>query len=393
MSTSAAGQVEVRVATSLEMLDEHAEAWDRLATASADRLPMLSHAWVSSFLEHRDLGGAPWQCSLRLPGRRAGRRTAAHRRAHTGLRGRLRGPADSHTGSAYPLLAADAAPSALVALVEAASALAPGKRMRWYRVREDSPVVASLPALEPRMRVLRPVSSRGSLVRTTGPQGDFEATLHSNFRRNLRKARNRAGRDHSVAFRFVGGAEAQNPELLKRFLKVENSGWKGTTGTAIARSPQLVAFYEALTRRLAQRGWLEWHTMEFDGEPVACHLAVRLGGAVALPKIGYDETYARYGPGNLLFRELLDRSFDDPTVDEVNCLTDQPWHANWGMPKIGYAEVTVGPRGPVATTAGLVEMWQPLARAYAHRHPRLLHELRRARERLGRRGPPLRKSV
>jgi CelD/BcsL family acetyltransferase involved in cellulose biosynthesis len=381
MSTSEAEQVEVRVATSLEMLDEHAEAWDRLATASADRLPMLSHAWVSSFLEHRDLGGAPWQCFfayqdaelvgvLPLIG------------ARTGLRGRLRGPADSHTGSAYPLLAADAAPSALVALVEAASALAPGKRMRWYRVREDSPVMASLPALEPRMRVFDPVSSQGSLVRTTGPQGEFEATLHSNFRRNLRKARNRVGRDLSVAFQFVGGAEAANPELLRRFLKVESSGWKGTTGTAIARSPHLVAFYETLTRRLAQRGWLEWHTMEFDGEPVACHLAVRLGGAVVLPKIGYDETYARYGPGNLLFRELLDRSFEDPTVDEVNCLTDQPWHANWGMPKIGYAEVMVGPRGPVATTAGLVEMWQPLARAYAHRHPRLLHELRSARERL-----------
>ena len=99
---------------------------------------------------------------------------------------------------------------------------------------------------------------------------------------------------------------------------------------------------------------------------------MRLGGAVALPKIGYDETYARYGPGNLLFRELLERSFDDPTVDEVNCLTDQPWHSNWGMPKIGYAEVMVGPRGPVATIAGLAEMWKPEARAYARRHPRLL---------------------
>ena len=55
-----------------------------------------------------------------------------------------------------------------------------------------------------------------------------------------------------------------------------------------------MAFYETLTRRLAQRGWLEWHTMEFDMEPVACHLAVRLGDAVTLPKIGYDETHARY---------------------------------------------------------------------------------------------------
>jgi CelD/BcsL family acetyltransferase involved in cellulose biosynthesis len=374
--------VEVRVATSLDPLDEHAEAWDRLAMASSERLPMLSHAWVSSFLENRNLGGAPWQCFfayqdaelvgvLPLIG------------AREGVLGRLRGPADSHTEFAYPLLAADAAPSALVALVEAASVLAPGIRMRWYRVREDSPVLASLSALGPRMRVLRPVSSRGSLVRTTGPRGDFEATMHGNFRRNLRKAANRAARDHSVAFQFVGGAEAQNPELLKRFLHVESSGWKGATGTAIARSPQLVAFYEALTRRLAQRGWLEWHTMEFDREPVACHLAVRFGGAVALPKIGYDEMYARYGPGNLLFRELLERSFNDPTVDEVNCLTDQPWHNNWGMRKVGYADVMISPRGPVATTASIVEMWKPVARAHAHRPARLLRQLRRTRERLG----------
>jgi len=167
-------------------------------------------------------------------------------------------------------------------------------------------------------------------------------------------------REHAVAFEFVGGEEAQNPAYLTRFLRVESSGWKGEMGTAIARSPELVAFYETLTRRLAQRGWLEWQTMTLDGEAVACHLAVRLGGAVSLPKIGYDERFARFGPGNLLFKELLDRSFTDPATDEVNCLTDQPWHANWGMPQIGYGEVLVGPsrcgsrrlaRTPAATLA------------------------------------------
>ena len=96
--------------------------------------------------------------------------------------------------------------------------------MRWYRVREDSSVLASLSALQPSMRVRRPVSGWGSLVRTTGPHGDFEATLSSNFRRNLRKAANRARREHSVTFQFVGGAEAQNPDLLKKFLHVETPG-------------------------------------------------------------------------------------------------------------------------------------------------------------------------
>ena len=42
--------VDVLVVTSLDQLGEHSEAWDRLAMAAADRLPMLSHAWVSTFL-------------------------------------------------------------------------------------------------------------------------------------------------------------------------------------------------------------------------------------------------------------------------------------------------------------------------------------------------------
>ena len=374
---------DVHVVMSLNQLGEHAEAWDRLAMASADRLPMLSHAWVSSFLEHRTVDGSPWQCFFAYEGAElVGVLPLFGERG--GVLPRMQGPADSHTATAYPLLAADAAPPTLVALVDAACAQAPRLRMRWYRVRETSPVLASLPALERRWRVLSPLSSWGSLVPTTGTRSDFEATLHGNFRRNLRKAANRVAREHAVAFEFVGGEEAQDPTYLTRFLRVEASGWKGETGTAIARSPELVAFYETLTRRLAQRGWLEWQTMALDGEPVACHLAVRLGGAVALPKIGYDERFARFGPGNLLFKELLDRSFADPATDEVNCLTDQPWHANWGMPQIGYAEVLVGPRDPVSTTAGLVEMWKPETRAYAGSHPRLLEQLRRAQERLDR---------
>jgi hypothetical protein len=46
---------------------------------------------------------------------------------------------------------------------------------------------------------------------------------------------------------------------------------------AIQCSPALTAFYRALARRLADRDWLEWHFLDFDGTPVAAHLAVRFG--------------------------------------------------------------------------------------------------------------------
>jgi hypothetical protein len=232
------------------------------------------------------------------------------------------------------------------------------------------------------MRVIPRLSGRGSLVPTTGRYQDFEATLPRNFRRNTGKAARRAERDHSMAFQVFAGAEAQNPEHLERFMRVENSGWKGAAGTATARSPDLVAFYQTLTQRLAQRGWLEWHTLELDGDLAACHLAVRMGGAVAVAKIAYDEGYARYGPGNLLFRELLVRSFDDPAVEEVNCITDMRWHKNWGMPVVGYADISVSSRGTLPTLSGMLAMSRPSILAYAQSHPQLLRQYGRAREQL-----------
>ncbi|QIK65257.1 GNAT family N-acetyltransferase [Nocardioides sp. HDW12B] len=374
--------ITVRVATTRDALDEHAEAWDRLTTASTEKLPMLSHAWVSSFLEHMVPAGTPWWCFFAYDGPELVG-VMPLMRARKWFLDRLRGTADGgHTDFAHPLLDARLAQPALDALVGAAAELAPRLRIRWYRVRDGSPVLACLSTLERRMRVLRPISTWGSLVRTTGDWSEFEAGLGRNFARNLRKGGNRAEREHAVSFRFVGGAEAQSPALLQQFLEVESSGWKGAAGTAIQRSPQLVAFYETLTRRLAHRGWLEWQTLHIDERPVAAHLAVRLGDTVVLPKIGYDEEHARLGPGNLLFRELLVRSFDDPTVNEVNCLSDMPWHRNWGMRSVGYAGVMVGPRGPRATAASLVEMSKPLARDYGRRHPDVQRKLHETAERL-----------
>ena len=35
-------------------------------------------------------------------------------------------------------------------------------------------------------------------------------------------------------------------------------------------------------------------------------------------------------------------------ADEVNCLTDMPWHRHWAMPQAGYRRITVVPRRPLA---------------------------------------------
>ena len=381
MTSARAGRqgVTVHVVSDLAELQGHGAAWDLLALQSHERSPMLSHAWVSTHLETRVPAGTTWRCFL-----------AYHGSELVGvlpllsepkpLGSHLRTPSDSQTTVGHPLLARDFAREALGDLLSAVADVWP--RHLWLRfraVREASPLLS--PLVHPaRVRVTVPWMSRGSLVRTSGSFEEFEATLSSNFRRNLRKANNRAQRERRVVAEFIGGADAGDPQLLRQFLSLEGSGWKGDQGTAIAANLGLVSFYELLTSRLADRGWLQWQRLTFDGALVAAHLAVQFGRALVLPKIAYDEHQARLGPGSMLLRETLSRAFADDAVDEVNCLTDMPWHRNWAMPQETYSDLLITPRRPLPILASLRHSptLRTTARRAAGKVPGLLPILRHA---------------
>ena len=377
--------ITVRVAAGLDELEDYADAWDALALVAPEQLPMLSHAWVAAFLETALRPGETWRCLFAFQGDALVGVLPVVRSSH--LAGsHLRGPRDSQTAFAHPLLAVSTAQDALRGLMDTLHDLDPGHSwVRFYGVRENSPVPAACRALGDGTVVTSPLRARGSLVPTTTSFETFESELPPNFRRNLRKGRNRARREHSMDAEFIAGPEAGRPKLLQEFLEVESSGWKASAGTAIACSPAQSRFYAALTRRLARRGWLEWQRLSLDGTVAAAHLAVRFGGALVLPKIGFDERFARLGPGNLLFREAAVRAFGDDSIQEINCLSDMSWHRNWQMPQSTYQDLLVRPRGLTSLVSGLresAELWER-SRALADRVPGLLPAIQRARKRYG----------
>lgn len=381
-SLTSGNPVKVHVVSDLEGLQEHAAAWDALAEQAPERMPMLSHAWVSSFLETRVPPSRVWRCFLAY---RCGELVGVLPllKGRSVFRGYLRSPVDSQTSFAHPLLAVSSADETLTRLLDAVQGIDPGLLgVRFYGVRESSPVLPSSHRAA-NLRMSRPLTSRGSFVRTSGSFAAFEASLAHNFRRNLRKARNRMVREHRVVVDSVHGAQAGSPELLQQFLALEASGWKGAQGTAILNSPAMVRFYAVLATRLADRGWMEWQRLTFDGRLVAAHFAVRFGPAVVLPKIAYAESHGRLGPGNLLFRETLARAFSDDAIDEVNCLTNMPWHRNWEMPQATYSDVLLVPRRALPVVASVRESarLRAMARRAVSTVPSLLPALERFRHR------------
>jgi CelD/BcsL family acetyltransferase involved in cellulose biosynthesis len=112
--------------------------------------------------------------------------------------------------------------------------------------------------------------------------------------------------------------------LLRSGLAIEDSGWKGEAGTSVLKSPERFRLHLREARQAAEHGALQLSFLELQERPIAFQYGWNCKGVYHSFKVGYDESFAEFTPGQLLrFREL-ERFFADPQqkmVDFVGPLT------------------------------------------------------------------------
>lgn len=207
-------------------------------------------------------------------------------------------------------------------------------RLRWdvlvlRDVPRDGPTATALTAAAERDRHL--VGRWPSLCSPFLALGGAprEERLTAKFLANLRRRMRRLGEMGVVSCRRVDGGEAEVETFLREFLALEDAGWKGRRGTAIARDPRLGAFYRGVAAAGAREGWLSLRALDLDGRPAAMHFAFTCRGTYSLPKPAYDEALARCSPGQLLMREVL-AECEARRLGELDFLgPDMPWKREW----------------------------------------------------------------
>ncbi len=132
-----------------------------------------------------------------------------------------------------------------------------------------------------------------------------ESKLSSRRRSDLRRMSRVAGEMGNVTYDLLSPGPQEAASFIDEALSVEEKGWKGHSGTAIRQHPALAAFFKAYGRLASEAGILRVFFMRISGKPAAMQIAVELNRALWLLKIGFDETYKRCSPGNLLMRETI----------------------------------------------------------------------------------------
>lgn len=158
-----------------------------------------------------------------------------------------------------------------------------------------------------------------------------ESSIDSKFRANLRRRRKRLAEKHGeVKYARVDHKDVAALDTgLADFFDIEACGWKGKGGSAIALDPRLVGYYTQIARDAAKRGALHLSFVEAGGKRIAGHLAIAHAGRFYLVKVGYDEQFREFSPGQQLASDAI-RASCELGLREFDFLgPHMDWKADW----------------------------------------------------------------
>ena len=163
------------------------------------------------------------------------------------------------------------------------------------------------------------------------PAEDAESFLRSSLGGARRKKLARAlkklaasGRTEFSTLEESGNLEAWMEELMR----LEASGWKGRSGTAISCNESEQRFFTEISEAAYRRGSLRAIELRLDGRPIALEwYFVTRNGSFAF-KTAFDERFSNYSPGVLLQIERVRRLHAVPDVEWMDSCAVSDSHLN-----------------------------------------------------------------
>jgi CelD/BcsL family acetyltransferase involved in cellulose biosynthesis len=247
-----------------------------------------------------------------------------------------------------PLVDADEIGGVLARLVEGLAPNDSGLSLIVPEMATDGPVADALRAIA--FQSGKPLALLGQHRRAALTRGPTAADLRAGLARDKRKELGRQLRRLNDTGPVTFSSDVE-PDCVgarfEEFLALEQAGWKGRQGTALASSAVTAAFAREALFNLAEAGKAHIDCLRVGAHPVAIVIGLLAGSAAYTWKTAFDESYARYSPGVQLMLEVPANLFCDPALQLVDsCATpDHPMVDQLWPERRGIATFVLGPPG------------------------------------------------
>lgn len=132
----------------------------------------------------------------------------------------------------------------------------------------------------------------------------LEQSLTARKRKELRRQHRRLAEEGELT--VLRSSDGENVDAwAEEFLRLEESGWKGEAGSALACEFATRILFVEVLEGAARRGRLERLAVRLDGRPLAMLATFLCAPGAFSYKTTFDERFARFSPGVLLQRENL----------------------------------------------------------------------------------------
>jgi Acetyltransferase (GNAT) domain len=155
-------------------------------------------------------------------------------------------------------------------------------------------------------------TERALLENGVTPQVYYEQAVRPKKRKELRRQKNRLAEEGVLTF-ARDASDAGLTEWIDEFLNLENRGWKGRNGSALASFESTRALFTEVVTGAANLGKLERLDLRLEGKPMAMLVNFISAPGCFSFKTAFDEDYARFSPGVLLQIENL-ALLDNPDI-------------------------------------------------------------------------------
>lgn len=159
----------------------------------------------------------------------------------------------------------------------------------------------------------------------------YEGKLNGDHRRNRNRYFRMLEKAGRTELRVHSGLKpAEVAALLQTGFEIEDRSWKSANGTSVLKTPGMFEVYCCQAQQLAEWGQLELVFLHHNDTPIAFDYGWRSKSTHFLCKLGYDDAYRQYGPGQQMIHRLLQRFHEDGEHRLLDFWGPMvPWNESW----------------------------------------------------------------
>jgi CelD/BcsL family acetyltransferase involved in cellulose biosynthesis len=182
---------------------------------------------------------------------------------------------------------------------------------------EDSAVLQSVDYIETSR-----ISIRGTFEEYWSQRG-------KNLRSNIKRQRGRLSKQAVECRVDAVTSPSEVPAAMAEYSRLESSGWKAETGTAVRIDQAQGRFYTQLLQDHCSQGRGRIYQLRIDGQVAATDLCVENGTTFIILKTSYDETIPNLSPALLMREEYFQELFVTGMRRIESYGKVEDWHRRW----------------------------------------------------------------